>query len=98
MPFELYNISATFQRMINYIMNNHLDKFVIVYLDDILVFFKDIKSHIRYLKWIFQQLEKANLKFKLKKCEFKKKEIKYLKYKISEKEIRSDSNKIKIIN
>ena len=59
MPFRLYNAPVIFQKIINYIINNYLGKFVMFYLDDILVFLKDIESHTKHLKWIFQQLEKV---------------------------------------
>ncbi len=73
MPFRLYNAPVIFQKIINYIINNYLGKFVMFYLDDILVFLKDIESHTKHLKWIFQQLEKVNFKFKLEKYKFRKK-------------------------
>ena len=72
MLFELMNISATFQELINHVLYNHLNEFVIIYLDDILIFFKTKKKHERNIKKILKKIQEKNLYLKLKKCEFHK--------------------------
>ncbi len=49
MPFRLYNVLIIFQQLINYILHDHLREFVIVYLDNVVIYSKSIKKHIKYL-------------------------------------------------
>ena len=69
MPFGLTNAPVTFQRL----MKTHLGDlnlhWCIIYLDDIVIFSKDLTSHLKRLKAVFQKLEKAGLKLKPSKCE-----------------------------
>src|SRR6266540_4668236 len=80
MLFGLCNTSATFQRLMNFVLQEHLGEFVIVYLDDIFVYSQTYKEHVQYIEWVLTKLEEANLKLKLEKCEFAKREIKVLGY------------------
>ena len=70
MPFELKNAPGTFQRLMNYIFQEYIGKFVAVYLDDIIIYSKTFEQHIDHIKTIFKALRKAILKIKLKKCYF----------------------------
>ena len=72
MSFRLTNISATFQELINHVLYDHLNEFVITYLNDILIFLKTEKKHEKHVKEILKKFQKKNLYFKLKKCEFHK--------------------------
>ena len=56
MPFGLTNAPATFQRPMNNMMNPHLDTFVVVYLDDVLIFSKTIEDHFKHLQAVFSLL------------------------------------------
>src|ERR1043165_8393324 len=62
MPFELNNVPATFQRLMNEILRDYLEKFVIVYLDDIVIFFKDKKSYKRHVRKVLNKIREAKLK------------------------------------
>ena len=53
MPFGMTNAPATFQRAMNNMLNAHLDSFVVVYLDDVLIFSKTIEDHFKHLEAIF---------------------------------------------
>ncbi len=64
----------------NHILHDYLGKFVIVYLDDVVIYSKSMIEHVKHLDWIFGQLKWAGLKIKIKKCEFAKSEIKLLEY------------------
>ena len=82
MPFGLCNASATFQRLMNYVLHNHLDEFVMVYLDDVVIYFKSMAEHVKHLDWVLNQLKWVGLKIKVEKCKFAKLEIKLLGYQI----------------
>src|SRR3954462_1543529 len=70
MPFGLRNAPGTCQRLMNYILQDYIGKFVAVYLDDIIIYSKTFEQHIDHIKTIFKALRKAILKIKLKKCYF----------------------------
>ena len=71
MPFNLTNASASFQGYINKILAEKLDIFVIVYLDDILIYIEDDgDGHIAAVRWVLEQLRKFLLYTHLKKCRF----------------------------
>ena len=97
MLFELTNTSATFQELINHVLYDHLNKFVIAYLDDILIYFKNKKNHKKQIKKILKKLQEKNFYFKLKKCEFHKQQVKYLKHIVTTKELEMNSEKIKAV-
>ncbi len=70
MPFGLCNAPASFQRMMNDVLSPFLSKFVVVYLDDVLIYSNSLQEHRRHLRLVFAALRKHKLYCKLKKCEF----------------------------
>src|SRR6266511_2193043 len=99
MLFELTNASATFQRLINYVLHNYLNDFVVVYLDDILVCSDTFEEYLTHLRKVFIKLREANLIIKLKKYKFGQRKIKFLGHTIGTDGLRTDSKNIeKIIN
>ena len=66
----------------NHVFHDHLDEFVMVYLDDVVIYSKSIAEHVKHLDWVLSQLKQAELKIKVEKCEFAKSEIKLLGYRI----------------
>ncbi len=56
-PFELCNASATFQQLMNHVLHNHLDEFVMVYLDDVIIYSKSMAKHVKHLDWVLGQLK-----------------------------------------
>ena len=70
MPFGLTNAPATFQRLINDVLHEHLDNSVTVYLDDILIFSKSDDEHARHLQWVLGKLREHGLFAKCTKCAF----------------------------
>src|SRR5438034_1998313 len=81
--FDLTNISAIFQVYINQVLCDLVDDFCIVYLDNILIFFKFKKEHYQHLKLVIKHLQHAELYANSKKCEFFKTEMKYLDFLIN---------------
>ncbi len=70
MSFELTNALATCQEIINDILRQYLNRFVIAYLNDIIIYSKILKKYVNYIFKVLKYLNIKNLHFKLKKCEF----------------------------
>ena len=90
-PFGLVNIPVIFQVYINIILANLLDHFVIVYLDNILIYSRNEDKYYNYICQIFTRLYKNNLFYKLNKYKFNIKEIEFLGFLINIESIRIDS-------
>ena len=97
MPFGLKNAPATFQRMMNMVLRNEINKGCLVYLDDIIVFGTSLQEHMENLRVIFERLRENNLKIQLDKSEFLRKEVAYLGHIISEEGIRPNPDKINAV-
>ncbi|GBG65822.1 hypothetical protein CBR_g53793 [Chara braunii] len=78
MPFGLTNAPATFQRCMNDLFTPWLDRFVVVYLDDILVFSKTLEEHEGHQQQILSKLRESHFKINPKKCEWAKTQVLYL--------------------
>lgn len=70
MLFELTNASVTFQAFINNVLREYLDEFIVVYLNDILIYSKTEEEHIKHVWKVLQALTKAKLRVKPEKCIF----------------------------
>ena len=97
MSFELTNMSATFQELINHMLYNHLNEFVIAYLDDILIYLKNEENHKKQIKKVLKRFQEKNLYLKSEKYKFYKQQVKYLKYIVTTKKLKMNSEKIKAI-
>lgn len=97
MPFGLTNAPATFQGLMNRIFRPYLDKFVVVFLDDILIYSQTPEEHKSHLKVVFQILRENRLFGKLSKCEFFKDEVEYLGFRIGKNGVSTDPGKIQAI-
>ena len=97
MPFRLTNTPATCQVLINNVIRAHLDQTAITYLDNILVYLNTQQEHTKHVKDVLRWLQKAGLKLNLKKCEFNKLEVEFLRYIIGIEEIKINPEKIKVI-
>src|SRR6266498_2615833 len=94
MLFGLCNAPVTFQRLMNQVLRKYLGKFVLVYLDDIIIYSKTFEEHKEHVKLIFKALRAASLMMKPKKCKFAQKELQFLGHIISAEDIRIDPDKI----
>ncbi len=72
MPFGLCNAQASFQRLMDRILEPYLRKFVLVYLDDIIIYSKTFEKHLENIIEILKLLREEELKIKTRKCEFAK--------------------------
>jgi hypothetical protein len=97
MPFGLTNVPSTLMCLMNSIFIQYLDMFVVVFIDDILVYSKMEEEHEENLRIVLQTLRKHKLYANLDKCDFYQKEIQYLRHVISAKGIVIDPEKIKAI-
>ena len=94
MPFGLCNAPATFQRLMNTVLQPHLRKFCTVYLDDVLIYSKDPEEHAHHLKMVLETLQEAGLFAQLSKCEFGLRELQFLGHIVSADGIKMDPEKI----
>ena len=70
MPFGLCNAPATFQYLIDRVYKNIVWKFVVVYLDNIIIYSRTFDDHLKHLREVFLRIRKAGLKLNLEKCQF----------------------------
>ncbi len=93
------NVPVIFQRLMNYILHDYLNNFVVVYLDNILICSDSFDKYLLHLRKVFIKLWEVNLVIKLKKCKFEQRKIKFLEYIIGTDGLRTDPENIeKIIN
>ena len=97
MPFDLINALASFQGYINKILAKKLDIFVIVYLDDILIYTDDDESYVAAVRWVLKQLRMFSLFANLKKCRFHQEKVQFLGYVVLLKGIRMEDKKIETV-
>jgi hypothetical protein len=93
--FKLINALVIFQRLINKALYKYFNNFVIIYLNDILIFIKENREeYIKKVKKILNKFQKYKLFLKFKKCKFYKKEVLFLEHIILTKEIQMNLKKI----
>jgi len=94
MSFGLTNAPAYFMYLMNKVFMEYLDKFVVVFIDDILVFFKNKEEHEEHLRLVLQKLRENQLYAKLSKCDFWLREVSFLGHVISDGGIAVDPSKV----
>jgi len=97
MPFGLTNAPAAFIDLMNRVFRPYLDKFEVVFIDDILIYSKDMKVHVDHSRMMLQTLREHQLYSKLKKCEFWLQEVVFLGHVVTKEGIKVDPQKVKTI-
>ncbi|GBG62157.1 hypothetical protein CBR_g29356 [Chara braunii] len=97
MPFGLTNAPTTFQCLIDKVLRHQLNRFVVVYLDDILIFSKTMEEHLKHLEEILQVLKEAQLHLNLEKSEFGRDSVIYLGHRLSANGLEPEATKVEAV-
>ena len=96
-PFDLTNAPTTFMCLMNIVFSKYLDKFVLIFLDDILIYSKNEEEHEEHLRMKLKFLREHKLYAKLRKCDYYKDRIHYLGHIILDEGISVNLEKIEAI-
>ena len=97
MPFRLTNASEAFMDLMNRVFRPYVDQFVVVFIDDILVYSKDAQEHEQHLRIVLETLRENKLYAKLNKCDFWLKKVSFLGHIVFAQGIRVDPAKIEAV-
>lgn len=94
MPMGLCNAPAVFQRLMNTIVTGDMKSFALAYIDDVIIFSKTLDEHLQHLDKVLQKFQDAGLSFKLSKCKFAFRQLKFLVHIVSTAGIKCDESKV----
>jgi hypothetical protein len=97
MPFGLTNAPAVFMDYMNRIFQPYLDKFIVIFIDDILIYSRDPQEHAVHLRIVLETLREKQLYAKFSKCEFWLLEVKFMGHVISQGGVAVDPSKIEAV-
>ncbi|GBG85602.1 hypothetical protein CBR_g40330 [Chara braunii] len=97
MPFSLTNAPDTFQSLMDKVLREQIGRFVVVYLDDILIFSKSMEEHLKHLEEVLAVLKKMQLHLNLDKSKFGKDSVIYLGHRLSAAGLEPEAAKIEVI-
>ena len=95
MPFGLCNAPATFQRVMNTILRDGLDRFVLVFLDDILIYSRTKEEHEKHIRAVLDRLRSEKFFGRIKKCDFYQTEVEYLGFDVGAYGVKPSLSKVK---
>ena len=98
MPFGLTNAPAYFMNLMNKVFMEELDKFVVVFIDDILIYSRSVEEHEQHLRAMLNKLRAHELYAKFSKCEFWLQEVAFLGHIITAKVVKVDPEKVKVVS
>ena len=97
MPFGLTNAPAVFQALVNDVLRDMLNRFVFVYLDDILIFSSSYKDHVNHVRQVLNRLLENRLFVKAEKCDFHATTVSFLGYVVEKGQLKPDPGKIRSV-
>ena len=97
MPFGLCNAPATFQRMMNTILRDGLDRFVLVFLDNILIYCHTIEEHEQHIQAVLDRLRAEKFFGRIKKCDFYQTEVEYLGFDVGAYGVKPSLSKVRAV-
>ena len=97
MPFGLTNVPAQFMDMMNVLLGEYLDKFVLVFLDGILIYSASMEEHVEHLRQVLQVLQDERLYAKASKCDLLQTSIEFLGQQISSDGMTPTEAKLKAV-
>ena len=97
MPFRLTNAPAAFMDLMHRVFQSYLDQFVVVFVDDILIYSQSEEEHEDHLRIILQVLREHHLYAKFSKCEFWLTEVRFLGHLVSASGVSVDPEKVEAI-
>ena len=97
MPFGLTNALAAFMDLMHRVFQPYLDRFIVVFVDDILIYSKSEEDHERHLRVVLQTLREHQLYAKFSKCEFWLTEVRFLGHMVSASGVSVDLKKVKAV-
>ncbi len=97
MPYGLSNAPSVFQEFMNEVFREFLHRSVIVYIDDILIYSRNLADHRHHVAQVLQKLRQFHLYLKLEKCEFHRPTVQFLGYVIGEEGIQMDQGKVTVM-
>jgi ribosome-interacting GTPase 1 len=97
MQFRFTNVPSTFQKRINYILEEYLNDFIMAYLNDIIIYLNSIEEHEEHIKWVLRKLYEENILVAIKKYKFYTRKTDFVGFIIKLGQISMDLKKIKAI-
>ena len=97
MPFGLCHAPATYQRFMQDMFHDNIFRYLLVYLDDIMVYYRSVEEHLQRLEIVFRKLQEQGLKLELKKSRFLQKKVNFLGHEISANGISTATDKMQAV-
>src|SRR3954466_14247233 len=97
MPFGLCNAPESFQRMMNLIFQEYIEKFLMVYIDDTIIYSNTFEEHIQHLRLVLELIRENGLFLKPTKCTITEEKVEFLGYLIDRHGVHTDPKKVAAI-